>query len=327
MKKERRNIKRYLLAALIGSLSATAGATCQYPLDATDAQYEALHYTRFPDIGLQSAGFTVIPGNYGYWAFSNAAIQSGMDIQAGLRASLGDITLPTSGVVALELSVDHFPPSSGALPPPQPISADYSDLRADIAIFGATYIDGQNDPDRFAVSANFWSGSEGDGYYAVTFIVSTLKNGVPKQVDGMLPLPQPLPAGYRVGLYLNMDTRQIGATMNGVDLGYAREADGTPLTIPASVQSALIFGFGENLVSSSTAPNVGQTVGFSLVTDKSQFTQPFPAGANDICSTNGGNGVLLLPNGKPYPGKGNPPGLLKMQGLISQGLRVPHQKK
>lgn len=318
-------IKKHLLAALIGSLSVTASATCQYPLDATAAQYDALAQRQldagaavtdkpFPYINLQSAEFIA---SYkqppeAYIAYSDGGMAT---ILGQNGAQIGDIVLPTSGIIALEISIDRFVPTSGE-------TEDDSIFGSDLGLNIMLAAGGLNNDqvEALYLFSSFWSQSFGGNKYFATFGASTTNGSA--STTGGISLPQPLPAGYRIGLYLNMDTRQVGHTMNGVDLGYAHKPDGNPITIPVSAQGALIAAFGTNLVRTPTSPNVGLPVGFTLITDKSQFTQPFPAGATDICSANGGNGILL-PNGKPYRGKGNPPGLLKhLPQAIQQQLKL-----
>lgn len=314
-------IKQSLLAALIGSLAASAGATCQYPLDATTAQYDTLAQNQlnsgapvadkpFPYINLQSAEFTATYLNppQGYVAYSDGGMATLLG-QTGTQ--IGDIVLPASGIVALEIAIDHFPPTSGDTPAGW---TDGSDLGLNIVLAAGGLNNGQ--AEALYLATGFWSQSFGDNkYYGTLGATSTVGASY---FSGGIPLPQPLPASYRVGFYINMDTRQVGHTLNGVDKGYAHAPDGTPVTLPASAQGALIGAFGTNLVRTPNSPNIGAPVGFTLITDKSQFTQPFPAGATDICNSGGGNGVLLLPNGKPYPGKANPPGLQKFQSQLWQ---------
>lgn len=305
----KKSMEKYLLAAMIGSLSATAGAVCQYPLDATAEQYAALADQPFPYINLQSAEFTAayLQPPRAYVAYSDGGLATVLG-QNGTQ--IGDIVLPTTGIVALEISIDHFPPTSG-------VTGDIygSDLGLNILLAAGGLNNGEVEAGFVATS--FWSQSFGGNPYYATFGAATT-DGTQSSTGG-IPLPQPLPAGYRVGFYINMDTRQVGHTMNGVDLGYAM-SNGSPVTLPASAQGALITAFGTNLVRTPSSPNIGQPVGFTLITDRSQFTQPFPAGAMDICSANGGNGITL-PNGRPFPGKGNPPGLLKLLNQATTKLQ------
>lgn len=314
-------LKHCLLAALVGGLSATAGAVCQYPLDATADQYATLAQRQldngatvadkpFPYINLQSAEFTATYLNppQAYVAYSDGGMAT---ILGQTGTQIGDIALPASGIVALEIAIDNFPPTTGESPAGW---TEGSELGLNI-ILAAGGVNGTGQVEALYLSTSFWSQSFGDNkYYNTLGAVSTVGGAF---TTGGMAMPMPLPASYRVGFYINMATRQVGHTLNGVDLGYAHAADGTPVTLPASAQGALITAFGTNLVRTPNSPNIGEPVGFTLITDKSQFTQPFPAGATDICSANGGNG-LLLPNGKPYPGKANPPGLQKFQSQLWQ---------
>lgn len=57
--------------------------------------------------------------------------------------------------------------------------------------------------------------------------------------DDVVPMSLPLPADYRVGIYLNMNTRQVGYTVNGSDRGYLRNGDGSAFQLPAPPTSAV----------------------------------------------------------------------------------------
>lgn len=294
-------MKKYALAAALGCIASTASALCQYPLDATAAQYTQIGATPFPYINLQSAEFTATltgtPANVGgifYSGYSAAGVQAGLNTASTGQLG-GDITLPASGIVAVEFSLDHFP-------------AYYTSSSNLAMVLSFT----TSDITTFGISLAFEASSTPDHAFVAAF-GSRKENGIASGVtSGRMPLTLPLPAGFRSGIYFNMDTREVGYAINGVDYGYLKNADGTPFTIPAGVQSGVLSATGLDQDYDSADANLGQVVGATLITDRSQFTQPFPAGATDICGTTAG---LRLPNGKPYPGKANPPGLQKFQSL------------
>lgn len=301
-------MKTYALGAALAALSPLASAICSYPLDATAAQYASATITPFPYLNFQSAEYvsqsTVDAGGLLYVVNYHALSDTGFAAMADSYASGlpgGDVTLPTSGIVAFEMAVDHFP-------------ATESNEAINYLSAGFASSNGVATADGIAVNIVLANSGWGSGSFA-TVIAGANDNGMLAWGDdGMQALTLPLPAGYRVGLYLNMDTRQVGYTVNGVDHGYLQVAGGGAFTIPDGVQS-VVLGMNGVLQATAASPLAGTPVGGTLVTDRSQFTQPFPAGTTDICSGGGDAGVLRLPNGKPFPGKANPRGLQRFQGL------------
>lgn len=311
-------MNKYVAAALIAaSSSASFATTCQYPFDATSSQYAMGGISPFPGINYQSVEYPVqstinSTGLFiqNYIAASNngalAAINS-----AGTGLPGGDITLPSSGIIGVEIAIDNFPDfstpnanlniSMGFATSNHISGADLSQITADGLTFGLMF--------------NSMTSGTGIGNGPWAALLAYRRDGNQagfSETGGMIPLQLPLPANYRAGLYLNMSTRQMGFTLNGVDYGYAKDAAGNPFTVPASISSAMILASGVMQVSSGSDPLLGSPVGATLITDRSQFNQPFPAGTTDIC---GNTGSLVLPNGKPYPGKAIPPGLLPFQPL------------
>lgn len=309
-------MKKFLLAAAIGGMSSLALATtCQYPLDLAESSYTQAGILRFPYLPApyQSVGYTVLSSSstntiyHGFSATAEAAIAAALTTgQPG-----GDAILPTSGIVAFEFAIDHFPTA---------ITSGHHDIS--IGFNTSNNISGLPYPvlgNAFGVGLMFMNNAQ-DGGPRVQADALRRLNGVASVVSGApVLLPQPVPAGYRGGIYFNMNTRAAGYTINGVDYGYLKNPDGTLLTIPADVQAGLLIATANMGAIGETDAALGMPVGGTLITDAAQFTQPFPAGFTDICGNAGIPGnpgqTLTLPNGKPYPGKGNPAGLQKFQGL------------
>lgn len=300
-------MKKYMLAAALAALATPAFATCPYPLDATAAQYAQTPYTPFPTITYQSAEYLAAPTDTGgylsvvnYGAFSAAGLAAA--IQAGGLQPAGDVTLPASGIIAFEFNVDHFPATA--------------DTTSNVYIGGGFFSgnDLLNPSSGDGISFDLVFAASGWG--SLTGVVAASRNnGVITWAAGpVTPLVLPLPANTRVGIYINLNTRQVGYTINGTDFGYLQAEGGGAFTIPATVTSVALALNGIMQVESGS-PQIGQPVGATLVTDRAAFTQPFPAGTTDICTTSGPGTGLRLPNGKPFPGKATPPGLQKFQAL------------
>lgn len=304
-------MKKYLLAAVIAAMAAPASALCTYPLDATPEQYDSANITPFPTINFQSVEYvsnsTVdTNGNLqiiNYFALSDSGFASLVD-SATTGLPSGDITLPASGIVAFEMAVDHFP-AIQSTEANNYLSVGFTSTHDLFA--GQT--SGQ---DGVAVNVVLVNSGWSPGSFSTVVGGNTTGGTLTWASDGgTVPLTLPLPATYRVGIYLNMNTRQVGYTLNGIDRGYLQNEGGGAFLLPAGVQ-AISLGMNGILQSTAASPLQGTPVGGTLVTDRSQFTQPFPAGTTDVCSA---GGSFTLPNGKPFPGKGQPKGLQKFQTL------------
>jgi hypothetical protein len=311
-------MKKYLLAAVIGGMSSLAAATtCQYPLDLKKHLYTQAGIQRFPELPApyQSLGYTALStvdqGNILYSAFSDTGAQSIADaLETGQPG--GDVPLPTSGIVAFEVAIDHFPTVAS--------TEAYQDLA--IGFNTSNGMTGLPYPvlgNAIGGGLVFVNSAYNGGPLVVAFAVRRSDGETSDFVGTPVSLPQPVPAGYKGGFYFNMNTRAVGYTINGVDYGYMKNPDGTLFTIPAGVQAGLLLASANMNGFSDTDPTLGMPVGGTLITDSAQFTEPFPAGTTDICNSAGNPGTptKTLPNGNPFPGAGKSKGLDKFQGLPS----------
>jgi hypothetical protein len=306
-------MKRTLLAAALAATAPLASALCTYPLDATPAQISSAGLTPFPYVNFQSVEYTSAStidtnGNLGvinYQALSDtgfaALVQS-----ATTGLPNGDVTLPAAGIVAFEMAVDRFPAAQSTE------ASNY--LSVGFTSTHDLFATGSGGQDGVAVNVVLVNSGWAPGSFAQPIGGSATGGALAWTSSSPVPLALPLPATYRVGVYLNMNTRQVGYTLNGVDYGYLQNEGGGSFQLPAGVQ-AISLGLNGILQSTAESPLIGTPVGGTLVTDQSQFTQPFPAGTTDICSAGGSIG-LRLPNGKAFPGKAAPRGLQKLQPLL-----------
>lgn len=268
-------MNRLILAATIAAISQFSHAVCSYPLDATGTQYGQIAEDPFSTISGQSASSIVTDGFIGGIAMSSANVSDILDSET-TGADGGDILLPNSGIVAFEFSVDQFPQgptnSTGLV-------ALAVGMRSSNGAFNSVPGDG------FQIGIMILDSSASNIGPAVAIVAQT-RQGSAAEVSATapaIPVTLPLPAGYRVGLYVNMTTRQVGYTVNGVNYGYMSQDDnGYPFVIPASI-NRIGLGISGLASVSATDPNMGATIGGTLITDSSQFTQPFPVGTTDIC--------------------------------------------
>lgn len=309
-------MKRTLLAAALAVIAPVASALCTYPLDATATQYSTVGLTSFPYINFQSVEYvsnsTVdANGNLGvinYYALSDTGLDALVQ-SATTGLPSGDVTLPASGIVAFEMAVDHFP-AAESTEANNYLSVGFTSTH-DLAASSSAGQDGA------AINIVLINSGWSPGSFSTVVGGVTSGGTLTGAAANVEPLALPLSSSFRVGIYLNMDTRQVGYTLNGVDHGYLQSESGGSFQLPASVQS-IALGLNGVLQSTSESPLAGTPVGGTLITDQSQFTQPFPTGTTDICSAGSSgeaSGGLKLPNGKHFRGKANPRGLQKFQPL------------
>ncbi|WP_155757172.1 DUF4882 family protein, partial [Acinetobacter sp. ATCC 27244] len=87
------------------------------------------------------------------------------------------------------------------------------------------------------------------------------------------------PTGYqRLGVYINQDTKQVGAIFNGINYGYV----GTASTKP--VNYFFEMNLGQYAIPAGN-PVIGQEISQELVLDRSQLQFTYPAGTKDLCGT------------------------------------------
>lgn len=303
---------------LLVSFSSVARAACTYPLDATQQQYDLLASlsgadTRMPIINGQMVNF-VIEGTGNsivHTAYSEAGINSILDAAAN-GTQVGDWSLPQTGIAAVELRFDNTPALTAGID----TLSGYE--------YGVTfYIGGVSEQSSFdslsgSSSLLAISNYSGNIQYAIwTRFVFKPLGGEPQLASFSVPVSLPLAANYKLGLYFNADTRQIGYTINGADYGYVN------IPVPAGADK-IVFAVGGNELVALNDPLVGALVGGELITEPTLFTEPFPAGTWGFC-TAPAPAPITLPGGGAFPGAGDPPGLRNLPDLpdVARGNRAP----
>lgn len=273
-------MKKYLIpTALMSMLTAgQAMAACPYTLDATATQFSQFSPTvtprvKFPSVnlGTQRVLATLAASPIGYGAGSVAGVQKLLDYQSSPSTSaLADPSLPASGVVAFEYRFNNFIA--------QLTGSEYQYVNSGFEFMGSNGVN--SNPKNLVVTlalTNSNSSSKQATELLVIVHVPPASLGGTSQVLAYetYPVSQPVANTFRVGLYLNQDSNQIGLNINGVNKGYiANLSDAISYVgyIPAATSQL-----------SSTSPAIGQTLSGTLITDASQLTLSYPSGAKDIC--------------------------------------------
>ena len=268
-------MKKYVIATTLLSLltAAPAMAACTYALDATNSQISsagAQPFTIKIDQRVRSP-ITASTGAVHYMASSQAMLGSFLS-----GSLVGDKTLPTTGVVAMEYRVPYFPST-------KPVNN--GELDSNIILLS------QDTTDQVMLAASLYvhSGYNGVAAYPESARVGgyiaggsyTVVNGSsqPNQPTTFLPTiaqTLPLSTNFRIGIYLNQDSKQLGLIVNGVNQGYVFTYD-KPLK-----NIGFIIGSTRAKID-ATDPVVGSYAGGALITDAADMAYSYPSGAKDMC--------------------------------------------
>lgn len=246
-----------IAASLIiaGTAHANPQCSCGYPLNATAAQYTAFGLTPFPTVTGQSASYNVLnTGGGTNTLLYTAASQSAATAIASGQG--GDVTLPSSGVVAFEMEIQNFLSDEPTV--------SYDEMLSLSIRSGTSYKAGVT---VLALHAPYTS-SRVIAYQNI--------NGELTDTGSANAISIPLSPAFRLGIYFNMDTRKVGYTINGVNKGYLAQS------IPTDVTKAAVTI--EAVTNASTGEaQLGKFVKANLITEAGSMNQPYPSSAKDIC--------------------------------------------
>lgn len=301
------------VAALLLSATAPAWALCSYPLDATQAQVAALQggqtYTGVPVVNGQTMEFTVV-GTPTVTVFGATSDTGAQAILQGESTNLpsGDLPLPPSGRMHVRMRLNSYPWA--------PLSGPYSTVWQAVGVTtGNTATPLPKDSLQLSlVAVNSSAAGTQNGQRTFLGVSGqSISGNTVSTAYKELPFDGPLPADV-VGLWIDMDTRQMGVSFHIIDgnaygiaagdydLDPLDDSQGNPYVVPAGVNSVSLMMLGLLARIPATDPQIGTAVSATLETDYCGPTGPAP---------------LKLPNARLFPGNGkaNPPGLQKFQSL------------
>ncbi|MDR7015340.1 DUF4882 family protein [Acinetobacter sp. 3657] len=280
--------------------SLNQSETCQYSFDATQEDYNDLWNNQnsdylidvFPTINGQKFSLTVAPPyfsindpEYGtfnyleYLATSKAKLYSAKDsiYFPYLQDGLGDFSLPTTGILAIEMQLEI---------PAAPLNGGYygepsSSYITDINFSGETdngyivkslysFAAGSADPDfgenpPFVLFTLGYQNSDNTEYTSAAYYYNKLTEYQSKY--------------HRLGIYINQNTKQVGFIVNGIDQGYKG-------TLPAQLKN---IGFdirnwvGSDKDGTFSDKLAGLEFSSELITDRNALQFNYPQGTTDIC--------------------------------------------
>lgn len=280
-------MKKTFSALTLSLLASSAIAACPYTLNSTssDVAFESSSVAFSTQSG-QSAGYTLAGGYTPYLATTHAGGAS-VGTASSSGGNLGDITLPSTGIVAVELKINSFPSiaPSGGTPPSGTNYIGLYLMGGSVSLTGTPVVHDF----RMSVVLNnlnpYYSPptyTAGRGVRALVGYTSHSTGAGP--IVGTQTVGATFPPGpsFRLGLYLDMDAKRVGYIADGIDHGYMNDSNNVPFDI-SNLHTALVGIIGQEGWIDSADPIIGQSASATLVTDASLMVGPFPAGAKDIC--------------------------------------------
>ncbi|ENX34123.1 hypothetical protein F889_02787 [Acinetobacter colistiniresistens] len=267
-------MKKTIMVLMVGLLATNSWGACSYSFNATDSQISSLNGSLFTNKQEQSLSSSISPNVSVH--FMDSSQQYISNLLAG--NSVGDKLVSNTGIVAFEFKVSSFPltkPLNNGEIDAQ-ISFSGQDVTNNSALTGMMWLhSGYNGVASYPESARV-SGMLAGGTY-------TLVNGYPQISNApvsLSPTPISLPVGnnFRIGIYLNQTTKELGLIVNGVNKGTILNYDKALKNIGfvlSSTQSKI----------DPLDPVVNQKIGVELITDASKMSLVYPVGTTDICGT------------------------------------------
>jgi hypothetical protein len=263
-------MKTTITGLILATLSSVSWSVCTYSLDATNSQISSFGAVPFSNKSAQSVSENVTSANKMYMAASTGGISGFLE-----NGGTGDKNLPSTGVVAFEVEVPKFllnKPTNG-------------EVETDILLFSKDTVNqgvfsgmiflhsGYNNVSAYPENARVGGMLSGGSY--------TMNNGQITISNPSVTIPNtavslPLNSNYRIGVYLNQSSKQIGLIVNGVNKGYLFNYEKSLLNL------GIILGLTTSRL--TTSDNVlNQEIKLSLITDKNQLQFSYPSGSKDIC--------------------------------------------
>lgn len=261
--------KHIIMGILLGGVAVNGWATCTYNFDATALEIQQMNPGATPPakkftIQSQNTGsFLLENKSYQYYANSAVLAQSLKNLNSNSGLVTGDKTLPANGKLAFEFKINDF----ADIPP-----GSYTGTSSGVHLTGLNFYGTKNGAVKFM--GTLWVLNSDDAKTkTVAFSLTDMAGG---QFGQEYNIPFNTPNGYRVGIYLDQDSKQIGINLNGQDKGYINN---TPLSSASEIGVQLVGLSGGYPLSLSGAFYPSS----SLIFDSAQITQNYAAGTKDIC--------------------------------------------
>ena len=265
-------MKKLTITVLLGLSSMSGWGACTYNFDATDLEIQQTNtgavppVRKFPILNANTGSFTLENNAYQYLASTSTFAQSLSRYMHGTSTTIvGDKNLTNNGRYVVELKINNF----SDIP-----TGAYVGNQSGVFTLGYNFYGIKNGNLKYG--GFLWvSNSDQDKTKKVFISFSDLGAGV--NYGKEYEISYNTANNYKIGLYFDQDTKQIGINLNGLDKGFINN---TPLSESASQMSFQMFGLVGGY--STTLPNTFQP-SETIIFDGSQTSLNYTTNSKDIC--------------------------------------------
>lgn len=265
-------MKRMIFGLMINSICISSWAACSYDFDATNTEIQQMIGNpiplakKFPYLNGATASFLLENSSYQYHASTSSFAQSYKNYINGTNNTiLGDKNLSSTGMYAVELKIDNFADipigsHSGNQSGVYTLGYNFYGIKnGNLKYGGFVWLTNSDDTKTKKVYVSFSDLGAGINYEKEFDIAYSSANN------------------YKIGLYLDQDSKQIGINLNGIDKGYINN---TPLSDSATQISFQMFG----LVGGYPTSLIGTYQPTeTLIFERSQMTLNYSSNTKGIC--------------------------------------------
>lgn len=247
---------KILILGLITLGTTNIHAACLYDLKGKDTFTSSPVPLMFPNINNQKLSYKILNNSQ---QITYSAVNSNFKFNNEIPQ--GSLSLPNSGVVALELN-------TGVL------ANELIGKNNDAKGFNILAFDEQNKTTALSITYGNNSAIQNYKKPLLILLVEPINNS--NEITYSYLQPYNNNSKQNIGLYLNQSSNQIGLIINKQNLGYVATLNSKIKSITVQA-NALFSGFEASSIYLNNELNL------ELVTDKSKFTNTFPTGTKDIC--------------------------------------------
>lgn len=271
-------MKKILMTLMTGFVSMTSWSACTYNFDASINQVNTMqgisapNITLFPQISNNKVSLNLLTGMpagskgdfRANFASSSSFANNMIAFNNGTGTTVGDKSLPLSGIVAIEFSYKV---------------PDELNQQGLLATFPVAASGNMENGKIFSILSMYGNNSDATGGDLKNgFKFSIGSNGMTQvDLDNLNGATVTNPAQFqKIGFYINQASNQIGLIVNGVNHGYV-------YTLPSKAKNIgfMLHALHQNIDSS----DVNKVFSIEANTDASKITQNYPTGTTDICGT------------------------------------------
>lgn len=266
-------MKKLVLGSLI-TIAATSNvfAACSYTLDASNNQIEQMQPNisqKFLEVNTLTQQVNqpigVFGNKYIFLAGSSLGTQNLLNFTQNPQITVfGNVAVQQNGISVFEYKFNNYPA--------QLTGVNRQVIKSGLIVYAGTQ---DTDIQNIVINATLDNVNEPSYLQSTNLNVSFYNFKTNQNANYTYPISMPLQSGFKLGFYINQESKQIGLNVNGVNKGY-------------------IFGLDKKIGKISFFPRadievpqnssiIGQNLKGTLLTNSADITLSYPVGATDIC--------------------------------------------